>query len=185
MPLRLVQLLLAGPGRFRALQQVGGIFVCKIGHELVIDDFPGPYVTRAGDQSNQDADGKPTAEGDPASANVFSIGTHSEEHHERREHDPGVAEDLPFLPANLIGKGMITSISAADIAPEISPKISTVFFIEFKSPSLSIPWNLVLRAPKCTGRLGRYGRASFGFGGSHNSMRLPSGSAIQAKRPQS
>src|ERR1700680_3633343 len=54
--------------------------------------------------------------------------------------------------------GIVASIVAADTAPEISPNVTTVFFIELKSPLGESSFHI----PKCSG--GR-GRCRHPFGG--------------------
>src|SRR5258708_12345566 len=44
----------------------------------------------------------------------------------------------PFSSPILSTNGSVASIIAADVAPDISPKVRTVFFMEFKSPNREI-----------------------------------------------
>src|SRR5262249_38472440 len=87
------------------LNQMSAICVPETGDKVVVDNFPGYDIDDAGNQSNGEADGKSSQEGNLAIANVVAAGSDSEKHHQEREHDGGVADVRAPVKANPVAEG--------------------------------------------------------------------------------
>ena len=97
--------LLAGVDRAVAIFDELDKLISKVRHESVGDDFPGRHITKTRNYSDEDADAEGANKSDLAAANVFPVGTYTEEDQEERQHHRGVADVHPSVESDLFDKG--------------------------------------------------------------------------------
>src|ERR1041384_4692223 len=90
-------------GRTRLADDVRGVLVEEIGHEVEIDNLPRDYVTGGRDDGDQNADNERAAKTDGAAAHVLAIRANAEEHQRERQHHRCVANDQsPCLESDFV-----------------------------------------------------------------------------------
>jgi hypothetical protein len=98
----LFDLLLARARRLRVLHHLGGVLLGKVGHELVVDDFPRRNVKAVGEKGDQDSHGESSGERQLSAGDVVAIRADAEEDEQSGQHDGGVAENESLVAADFV-----------------------------------------------------------------------------------
>lgn len=117
-----------GAGGLKLGDHVSAVFVHEIVKEVEIENFPSHDIAEAGNQGDRNADGKRFGEGDVAVTGIVAVGAYAEEYQQERKNEGPMASAL-WSKAILSANGTVATIINEEMAPEIRPKVSMVFFM--------------------------------------------------------